>query len=228
MRLYAVRTTLVATILAVTGCVDHDAASFFISGAVAPDGDDCLLEPGNALVSRGVFNVEQRAGYFVFPLYNNQLVSQGSEAPLRADTNGVLIQGAEIELRDAAGVALDFGGLPNPFTVPTSDFVPSTPSVNAAGQAVGSILAIPPAYADVLFTQLGGAGGDPAASNIVVAAISVFGETTGEVDVEADEWLWPIDICRGGCLFLCLPPEEMADAVCCTPGQDFACEVECI
>ncbi len=226
MRPFVVLTFLIAAALAAGGCVDNDGASLYISGHVAPSGDDCTLEAGNALVSRGVFNVESRFGYFAFPLYNNQLRSRGSDAPLRTDPNGIHLQGAEVELQDAAGGLIDFGpGLPNPFSVPTSGFVPSTPQANAASQVVGNILAIPPAYADVLFEQLGGEGGDDAAATVVIASIRVFGETNGDVDVESDDWLWPIDVCRGTCLFQCISAEDVAESICCTPGQDFTCDV---
>ena len=212
---------VIACAPALAACVDHDASAFFISGHVAPAMGECSLEPGNPLVSRGVFNVESRFGYFVFPLYNNQLRNRGSDAPLRSDPNGVLVTSAEIELRDAANVAIDFGGIPNPFSVPTSDFVPSTDSANLPAQAVGNVLVIPPAYADAL-------AGMFADESVVIASIKVFGETTGGVDVESDEWLWPIDVCKGDCLFECLPPDATADEVeCCTPGQDATCAVPC-
>lgn len=213
---------VVACVPWMAACVDNDASAFFVSAHVKPEvGEDaCSLEVGNALVSRGVFNVESRDGYFVFPLYNNQLRDRGSDAPLRSDPNGVLITSAEVELRKADGSVIAFAGLPNPFSVATSDFVPSTESFSEPAQAVGNILAIPPAYADSLagmFTD----------QDVVVAAISVFGETTGGVDVESDEWLWPIDLCKGTCLFTCVPPDTEEPTACCTPGQDFNCQVIC-
>jgi hypothetical protein len=214
----------ITALVLLAGCVDHDASSFFVSGHVKPD-DECFLEPGNPLVSRGVFNVEAAFGYFVFPLYNNQLRNRGSDAPLRADPNGILITSAEVELRGAAGLPIAFGAPPNPFTVPTSNYVPSTENANTPAQAVGNILVIPPAYADVLFQQLGGDEASPDAASVVIASIRVFGETTGGVDVESDEWLWPIDICLGSCLFLCVPADAAPTEPCCTVGQDFGCPV---
>lgn len=225
MRPYAVPVLLLAAALAAGGCVDNDASSLFISAHVRPTDEECTLDPGGAVVTRGAFNVESRFGYFVFPLLNNQLRARGSDAPLRTDPNGIHLTGAEIELRNAQGTAIAFPGLPNPFTVPTSSYVPATDSANEPGQTVGNILVIPPAYADELFNQLGGPDGDDSAATVVVASIKVFGETNGDVDVESDEWLWPIDVCRGRCLFECIPADEFGEEACCTPGQDVSCQV---
>lgn len=204
-------------------CVDNDGSAFYVSGHVMPTSGEgvCTLDPsGENLVVRGVFNVESTFGYFVFPLYNNQLRNRGSDAPLRTDPNGVQITSAEVELRKADGSVIAFGGLPNPFSVATSGFVPSTDNAATAAQSVGNILVIPPAYADSLagmFTD----------QDVLVAAVTVFGETTGGVDVESEEWLWPIDLCKGGCLFECIPPDSDDPTECCTPGQDFTCQVIC-
>jgi len=208
------------------GCVDGDGPAFYISGHVSAS-EDCTYEPGNPFWLRGAFNVNVGSGYYaVTPLLNNQLRARGSDAPLRADPNGVLIEGAEVELTDAAGAPIPFG-LPNPFTVPTSDFVPSATSAESPGQAVGLVMVIPPAYALSLYDSLGGAGGDPLARTVVVANLRVFGETNGGVDVESDWWSWPIDVCRDACLTACVAVDTTDTATCCTPGQDCVTEVIC-
>lgn len=220
MRTFAFHMLVLSLAAASASCVDNDASSFYIDCNIIPESEDrgCSLDPGGRCLTRGLYNPSTGAGYQLFPRYNNQLRARGSDAPLRADPNGVHVQGAEIELMAADGSTMTFGGLPNPFSVPTSTFVPSAQGPDAAGQSVGSIMLIPPNYGSALT----GAG-----VSTIVAAVRVFGETNGDVDVESDDFLWPIDLCSGGCLLLCPSPDMMAEEEpCCAFGQDFACAVQ--
>jgi hypothetical protein len=216
MRRHFVSSLLVTATLVLGGCVADDGPSIFIAGNLLPD-DDCLIETGNTRLLRGVLNVQRRGAYSVHLVVASQLIDRASDSPLRADPNIVLITGGEIELRDAAGSTLPFPGLPNPFTIATSIVVPSTEDKSTPAEAVGDLQVIPPVYVQALAAQL---GDDPAAVEVVVVSVKMFGETTGGVEVEADEWLWPVDICQGYCTYRC-PDDPMDEGTpCCTEGQD--------
>ena len=219
MRTLAIYILAPLSIVASASCVDNDASSLYIECNIIPEGDEssCSLDPGGTCLTRGLYNPSTGAGYRIFPLFTNQLRSRGSDAPLRADPNGVHIQGAEIEIMGADGSTLTFPGLPNPFSVPTSTFVPSATGPDTGGQNVGDIQLIPPNYASALVTN---------GASTVVVSVRVFGETNGDVDVESDDYLWPIDICSGTCLLDCPDPEMTTESVCCAFGQDFSCTVE--
>ena len=50
----------------------------------------------------------------------------------------------------------------------------------------------------------------------IVVAVKLVGETQGHIDIETDEFTWPIQLCGGFCLFTC----GEAFAPYCLAGQD--------
>lgn len=227
---------LVLLALAGAGCDDQNNVSFFIAGHALSEvegegtGGRCMYSGESALALRGTLDVGQVCAgmaneftppqqYVLHPMYVNQIINRESMGPLRADPNGVFVQGAEVELRATDGSALAVG-LPNPFTVTASDYVPSATGV-VESRAVGSLEIVPPLYG----AALAGMGGN----FTIVAAVTAFGETNGDVAVESGEFLWPIDVCQG-CLFIELPPtdETGTDSLPCEAGQDDAATVFCV
>jgi len=197
--------------LTLGGCVEDDGPAFFISGNVIP-GEDCGIDPSADFAFQGGYNVGRHArGYQFFPLYNNQLFPNSSDAPPRPDPNGLIVEGAEIEIRDAANNPIGFPGLPNPFSVTSATYVPSSST------AVGSLEIIPDAYAQELDLILG----DPNATLRILVGVRPFGETTGHTGVDGREFVWPVDICSGDCGFVVPGIDE--ELFCCFPGQDTNC-----
>ena len=217
-----------------TGCADQNTISFFIAGHALSEsegegaGARCMYSGESALALRGTLDVGLICAgtsvetvpprqYVLHPMYVNQIINRESSTP-HADPNGVFVQGAEVELRATDGSALAVG-LPNPFTVTASDYVPSAGGT-AESRSVGSLEIVPPLYGEAL-AAMGG-------NFTIVAAVTAFGQTNGEVDVESGEFLWPIDVCQG-CLFIELPPtdEGGVDSLPCEAGQDDAATVFC-
>src|SRR5688572_3708552 len=135
---------LIAALALSTGCDDSDNVSFFIAGAVNATAEmegsaDCTLSVESPFLTHGLYNPEHPLSgpYNVFPVYRNQVRTRTTD--LNSDPNAVYLTEAEVELLSADGSRLDTGGLPNPFTVPTTTFVPSASAADpeAAGQAVG-------------------------------------------------------------------------------------------
>ncbi len=199
------------------GCVD-DNNSIFIEGNVIPQQqeDTCsLTSDSDQLLTSGVYNVDIGGAYRVFPLYNNQLRNRASDT--RSDPNGINVRSAEVELRAIDGQPVNFGGLPNPFTVPTSTFVPASSDGTTPMRRVGEIEVIPTAYRDFLVSL---------APGTVVVGVRIFGQTNGDISVESADWQWTVDLCRGRCLVSCIAgdDEEMPS---CSVGQDFASQLNC-
>ena len=218
MRRSHVIVPMFALLAALAGCA-ADNASVYIEGNIVPEKQDlgCTVSADGALLTAGFYNVDGEWPYVIHPLYNNQLLSRASD--VRADPNGVLIMGAEIELQDIAGapLALD-ASLPNPFTIPASTFIHSG-DVGQPGQNVGEIQAIPEPYRAWLSanTQRG----------TIIISVKVFGRTNGNIDIQSGAWVWPVVLCGGDCLYQCLGPDDTTEVYSCNPGQDFTSVVTC-
>lgn len=200
------------------GCTNDDGPAFYVTGLVSPAGTTCTVSAGSAILALGQLNVQFADSYYMFPRYRNQVISNAGTSPLRSDPAGIYVLGAEIELQNAAGGRLLFGrNLPNPYTVPAADFVPPAGGVGGSTTEVGVVQAIPPDYMPELDALL--ARRDRGA---MLISLNVFGETVGGTDIEAREFLWPLQLCRGGCLFTC---SDTTTGTCCLAGQDQLCEI---
>jgi hypothetical protein len=194
------------------GCVGDDGPAVLVTGVVLPD-DSCEFNAGDAMLAGGVFDVSSMTAYDLYPVFINQLVDRSAAAPPRANPNDVTILGAEITIQDAAGGTIAFAGLPNPFTIRGSAFIPTQ------GQEAAASVVIPPAYAQVLAGSL---GTDPLAQQSILVEYAAFGETSGNVAIDVGPFVWPVTICGGGCLIL--PPDPEADQCCPSVyGQDRLC-----
>ena len=190
------------------GCETNN-VSLVIEANILPEPQDtsCILNPQGTPLTYGRFNIDIDFDrpYEVFPLYANQL--RAPHNSISADNRGIHVTGAEVTLYDEAGSELNLG-LPNPFFVLTSTFVPTQ------GKAVGEVPVVPEAYRDAL----------RAASfhgRTLLVGLSPVAETTGDVTVDTEEWFWPIELCGGTCLLVC--PMAMGAGstdIVCTPGQD--------
>lgn len=195
---------VIATAALSSGCDDSN-ATVFVRGTVIPEGDGCTVDPNGDVLLRGLYNVEAGGSYTLFPIFSNQLRTRAGS--VASDPNGVHIDSVEVELRDEGGLPLAFDGLPNPFQVATSTFIPSAAGTSASS-AGAAVEVIPAVYSGQLPT-----------AGTIIAALKAFGETNGRVNVESDEWTYPIELCGGSCLFVC-DPMATTNMPCCTPGAN--------
>ncbi len=206
-------------------CVD-DGVSVFVKGVIAPEmnEDSCTWDPNSDvfIVPPGVLDVEtdlvlgSNVDYRVVLSTANQLQPRGGSG--RAETNGVQITRAEITLRGLDGNPINLGGLPNPFSVPTSAYIPPASDPTNPGTGAVAVTAIPAAYATAMANGFPrDADGNLVATQILLG-IKLIGETQGHIDIEMAEWQWPVSIC-GLCLFRCAADGE-SPLFGCVPGQD--------
>ncbi|MCB9617245.1 MAG: hypothetical protein H6722_32845 [Sandaracinus sp.] len=210
MRTHA-RLGLLTCLLALVGCVD-DNVSVFVSGNLAPSIDEstCSYDPtSTALQSQGTLDVAFAGTFELHPAIQSQLQQRGRSG--RPEPNGIYITRAEVTLEGLDGLAIDFGGLPNPFSVPMSVYVPPASSPTSPGSATGTIVAIPADYTVSLPVA-------PGTTTTVVASVRLVGKTLGDIDIETGDWVYPIEVCNG-CLLTCMPDPEV-ELVTCNPGQD--------
>lgn len=208
------RQTLVfmASIIALSGCAD-DNVSVFILGNIAPEKEDdgCTYDPTSMdLVPQGVWDINATSSYFVTVAIANQLQPRGST--VRSEPNGVNLVRAEVRLEDFAGTTIPFGGLPNPFSVPMSAYIGPAQDFTTPSFSGAAIELIPAAYAQ----QLRDMG---ATDTTILAQVRVAGETNGHIDIETDDWQWPVTICSTDCLTVCVADEADVSRAC-RDGQD--------
>jgi hypothetical protein len=171
---------------ALTGCTD-DGVSLHVICPIVPeiednqctyaaDSDTCVLE--------GVMNLQATTTYGQVLRVESGLKPRARDVPPQSETNGIQVQGAEVELRTPDGRRIDFSGLSNPFSVTATGFV-----APGGFAVVGLDLIQPPYWAQL---KSGAAETTTPLLAKVVAAIQLWGNTNGSVSVEAGEYLWPI------------------------------------
>lgn len=220
------RRLLVLAALAVAGtgassCADNE-SQIFVRGVIVPDSTTCTLkaDPTGSLFLSGVLDVALRDEYRAGLLVGNQLVERGNSDQLRTETDRVVLRGAEVELYNQDET------LRSAFSVPGTGFVdPGTGSDPGYG-VIGVTLV--PASEAAKFQQA--FGDDRTADATITAAVRVFGDTLGGLEVESGQLGFPIIVCNG-CLvsYVGLDPltnrcvttaEFEPDEVPCLIGQD--------
>ncbi len=221
------RLRLSATFLCLiaSACVD-DGVSVYVRGVIPPEinEDSCTWDPSSDvfLPAPGVLDVETdlvlgaNVDYRLVLSAANQLQRRGGSG--RAETNGVQITRAEVTLRGLDGAALNLGGLPNPFSVPVSAYIPPSADPTTPGLAAVAVTAVPAAYATAMANGFPrDADGNLVATQVLIG-VKLLGSTLGDIDIEMAEWQWPTTIC-GQCLFRCALDGD-TPAFACDPGQD--------
>ena len=173
----------------------------FITANILPS-SDCLVTPDGARLFGGVLDTglaqatNPTSPYVVYPLYQNQLQNRASLAPLRSDANGFSVLGAKVELIGADGRTLALpGGLVNPYTISAgeSTYVPSAAGNEVVSQP-GALEIIPSQYVEALDTIVQDTGG----GFNLVAIVTAFGVTSGDNNIELNDWQWSIRVMRLG------------------------------
>lgn len=212
--------TILASLIGLTGCVD-DKIGVHITSIINPENEDgiCTAAPdgnhsGQVTWDLESANLTPSTSFSLFLGVQNQLVERTTD--IAVNPNGVDIRGAEVELQDVAGNALDLGGLPNPFSMPAAVQIPAGDG-SQPGAAVLTMSVIPASYAAAL----------PSDTTILVS-MKLFGETWGQQEIETDHYRFPVQLCRG-CLIECAGPGSMATAPCtCGVGlPGGTCLVDC-
>lgn len=192
--------------LAGSACEDNE-SMLFIVGVLDIDRSDCVARPdADAIVkSGGVLDLTLRKGYRAALLVGSQLTQRGSRDQLRTESARFALQGAEVTLTDIGGKLVDLKGKPNPYsTIGTGLVNPS------GGDDAGY---------GVMFADLVPAGVE-IPDGIVVSRVRAFGTTLGGAELESNELVFQIQVCRG-CLITY--PVDAADVDRSTPER-YYCE----
>ncbi len=205
--------TIAITAACLMACAPEGPTAIVV-GSMIPD-EDCVVSSDSTFLLKGVYDISPglqnqcSSSYNMSLLVNSYLIRRGSPngapSPVRAEPNVLRITEATVGLLQVDDTPFAFPGLPNPFRVTTFATVPPS-EFEEPGSGIALVEVIPSFYARHL-TTIGQQRGT------LVAAVKLFGETTGGVEVEFAEYRFPVQLCDG-CLTLCrgdLEPTELED-----------------
>jgi len=226
---------------------EKNAASVFIRQMQAPiaAGPVCTfpLDPNAQRVAEGIMDLGVRDDYLANPLLQSSLVSTSNPNFGRVDTAGTIMEGFVVELHEGSP---DGPLVEVPFSVYQSSFVPSSIG-GAPSFAVTNVQVIPPGIGQRLRNEVcvidrQGVTTDCPVPRIrsrvkrIIARMTAFGRTQGNISVETPTFDFPVNVCCG-CTVQFPPDSNFADAVypgpdcnsgialigpgTCVPGQDF-------
>jgi hypothetical protein len=176
---------------------------------------DCMPGDGTVGIATGLWDVGSKDSsanclhsYFMTLLINSNLKANANDSTGRAEPDVLLITHADILIMDKGQAALPFNkkdgtpdpAYPNPYRVQTSSSIEPTTSTTAV-QGKVQIEAIPKVYADKLAATAEN-------EDSIMLEVSLFGTTTGDVDVAFRPFIYPLALCAG-CLSRCMNTDHL-------------------
>lgn len=225
--------TVAALGVLATSCVDNEVTFYVEHMKVQPDAPTCVSSAGDDSASSGLIDLAIANSYSGYYYVTNAAMEREAYDSLRAETDGIFVEGAEVYVVDGEGGATIGGSeyyLFNQFiAAETSDIVPA--------------VTVPPAVVEELATQYGcrrawsytgteiyqaleeGASQWPPPSEyygFIYAVVRFVGHTQGGTEVMTQEYSFLIDLCCN-CLIdwnLC---NNLCDANCGDPDDAAMC-----
>lgn len=206
---------VVATSLALGSCVTNS-ASVYVAGALAIDTSSCAYATdSDLLISTTVDQHYIESGVPVTVAFLVQSLLRKRNFNIASDPSTVLINEAEIELRNTAGELLDTGG-DNPYIVDVPGGVIEGSSDGVSpGEGIVSIPILPSIVLQAIPVD--------GTSSSVIAKITMRGRTNGNLNVEGGPFTWMIQVFKDGARGVSCDPTS--DVLCCSGGvnQEFYC-----
>jgi hypothetical protein len=190
----------------IPSCAENN-QTIFVRQVQALRAPECVVT-GDAtafVAPTGFVDVGLATNYIIFPLIGNQLQARGDARQAKAESNRVVIQGAEVELVEPTGEKLALG-LDNPYTVIATGTI--DPSAGAdASYGWTEVEVMPPVFLEAYRRTVLAPRGI-GASRTVHARMRIFGKTLGNTEVETEVFTYPINVCYGCGVFV---PAEAVD-----------------
>lgn len=208
----SVSTLLFVSLVAVLGGCAPAGSSAYVSLNL-PLQADCTPGDGTIGISTGLWDIgspDSTANclhsYFMTLLINSNLKANSDMSTGRAEPDVLLITHADVRLMDKNQSTLSFtnkdmsadADRPNPYRVQTTASIDPTTATTAT-QGKVQIEAIPKIYAE----KLTGYHDDS-----IMLEVSLYGTTTGDIDVDFRPFLYPLAICEG-CLSKCMKADGL-------------------
>jgi len=182
----------VAALAAMTPSCAHNDQSIFVRGVASPpvlttNGVTCTYSAdlNSAALLQGTLDVALVNAYSMNVVVGNQLVKRGDALNVRAESNRVQLQGAIVRVSDVNDNTLsEFTTYGATILDPASGSDPS--------YGVMQVVGIDAAATAKLATAI-----PKGTAQLVLAHVRAFGVTLGGVDVESQDYQFPISVCNG-------------------------------
>lgn len=173
-----------------SACVRNE-SSIFIRACLSVPRDSCLVQASETavVVLSGGLDAAYRAQYECVAMFENQLVARGDTTKLRTETSRVQLYSAEVQVLTGdpdAPVAY------SRFSVPITGFADPGTSTSP-GLGVTNLTLIDAGTAQILADEVRKTG----RVQQVVASVIVHGRTLGGLEVESNEFKFPIQVYVG-------------------------------
>ena len=224
----------VAVMTGFIGCIDNDKSLVIMHNVVADD--SCIYQIDSEYMrTRGfldlnhpVFGTPAEPIYYFFPQVHNFMPTNLSTCNCELDAMAIQLKKATISYQWLIGgdslTPLGHGNLlaleEGTFDIYLSGVVAAADTSGKPGQFVTHLRLIPP----YVGTQLAGLSTD-AEEFVLGVHVTIKGTTLGGVDMESNEFVYPIEFCWGCLSYTC--PDGTYPS--CSPGQDsnpLECEEE--
>ncbi len=217
--------TLVLCLLAF-GCEDNEITFFVEHMKTQPEAPTCETSESDAFSARGLLDLSFGNSFSGFYFVTNHLMAREDYGNLRAETNGITIDGMEVYVRGMDGTS--YG---------STEYYEFEQYVPPEDSTVAYAVAIPTSVTQALSESLGclplngnnypgstigeDANGQivPRYFDSVYSVVRFLGHSQGGSDVQTPEFTYPIDLCcgclldwancmEGDCGRYCVKPDE--------------------
>lgn len=191
-----------AALLAASGallssaCVRNE-SSLFVRACLAVPRDTCAVQAStnSPVITDGTVDSQYISQYVCTALIENQLVARGDSTKLRTETSRIEVYQAEVQVLDNNPTAPSAYAQ---FTVPISGFA-DPGNGTEPGIGITNIVLID----NATLRTLGAKAASMGAQQQTVASVVLHGRTLGGLEVESNEFRFPIRVTRFG---LCRAP----------------------
>lgn len=179
-----------------SACVRNE-SSLFVRACLLVPRDSCMVQAStnSAVVTDGTIDAQYTPQYVCTALIENQMVARGDNTKLRTETSRIQVYQAEVQVLDDNPTAPSAFAQ---FTVPISGFA-DPGNGTEPGLGVTNIVLIDNATLQMLGTKAATTG----KQQQVVASVVLHGRTLGGLELESNEFKFPIRVTRFG---LCRTP----------------------
>lgn len=215
--------TAATTAVMIAACAHNDQSVVILGVAAPPKPNDtgvCLFDPATKeQLFSGKVDVAIAKSYELVLRVENNIVKGANPDKVKAESNTILLTGATVKLTRPTGETIDEFTNLSSATVKAAQGSTPTPGVMKA-------VAISPKAAQILHDEIRRRD----AEVVVIANIKVFGRTLGGIDVESNEYPFPITVVRGKYINFACAPAGARTCAGTTPPTDAkdACKAGCV
>lgn len=218
----------VALAVALAGCETNE-TTFYVKNMIAqPKAPECVSNSGDDAALNGVLDLAFRNPFFAFFLVKNTLIAQEDLQNLRAESNGVFIEGMEVYVQSTFMQGsqqvgeVEFYEFEQYIDPESEDVVPGYVISPSLVVRLADAYGCPAVYNPASYPEPWKRGSYAAGLATVSSVVRFLGHTNGGVEVETPEFSISIDLCCG-CLVNWINCLSESTAKCEEPEESEMC-----